>query len=142
MMSEHEPRPNLSLPEMEAQHAYLYGLFDRIPLTTRVEDPSRMKALLEEIERYVLFHFTSEETLMRRYGLPGFGSHQTDHENAGARLVTFLDDFDAGTLNPAALRTFLTGWLMQHTVDCDQAYVAWILEKRRELEGGATAGSN
>jgi hemerythrin len=123
----------LGLPEMDEQHNYLYSLFDRIEKSPQVADKTATKALLEEIERYVLFHFASEEQLMRLYGFPGFAVHQSDHETAGAKLVQFMDDFDAGRLNPGALRIFLTGWLMEHSKLSDSEYVAWVKKKRDEV---------
>lgn len=115
---------------MDEQHKYLYSLFDRIEQSVEVSNQPRMKALIDEIERYLLFHFTSEEYLMRMYDYPSFAAHQSEHETAGARLVRFLDDFGANCLNPAALRIFLTGWLMEHSEICDSDYVKLVLGKR------------
>jgi hemerythrin len=124
----------LGLPEMDEQHNYLYSLFDRIEKAPQVSNQKAAKALLEEIERYVLFHFASEEQLMRLYGFPGFAAHQSDHESAGAKLVQFMDDFAAGRLNPGALRIFLTGWLMEHSRISDSEYVTWVKKRRDEVE--------
>jgi len=117
-----QKRHILNLPDMDSQHEYLYSLFDRIEDSREVADRGRMAVLLEEIERYVNFHFTSEEHLMRLYGVPGFAVHQSDHEAAASKLVQFMDDFDGGRLNPAALRIFLTGWLMEHSATADAEY--------------------
>ena len=125
-----EERFILDLPEMETQHKYLYSLFDRLESGTTVQNQTGTKKLLEELERYILFHFSSEEFLMRTYQVPSFSVHQSDHEQAGSRFVQFLDDFDAGKLNPAALRIFLTGWLMEHSKSSDAAYVSHILAHR------------
>jgi hemerythrin len=125
----------LDLPEMEAQHHYLFRLFDAVEHTSTVTDRQAMGALLDEIERYVMFHFTSEEHLMRAYGFSGFAAHQTDHEQAATKLVGFLDDFEADRLNPARLRVFLTGWLLEHSALSDTAYVAWIKQRRGALFG-------
>jgi hemerythrin-like metal-binding protein len=125
----------LGLPEMDAQHAYLYSLFDKIEIVFRVSNRAMAAMLLEEIERYLLFHFESEELLMRRYAFPGFAGHQSDHEAAGDRLVLFQNDFEADVLNPSALRIFLTGWLMEHSVQSDTAYVDWVNKMRGRISG-------
>jgi hemerythrin len=121
--------PSLGLPEMDAQHAYLYSLFDRIESA----NADKMKELLREIEGYLLFHFSSEEHLMRHYKFPGFAVHSSDHEAAGTRLVRFLDDFDAARLNPAALRIFLIGWLSEHSKISDSQYAEWIKNCREKI---------
>ena len=118
---------------MDTQHSYLYSLFDRIEQSSTVTDPGATRALLDEIERSILFHFASEEHLIRSYGAPGFAVHQSDHERAGHKLVEFLDDFDAGRLNPARLRIFLTGWLMEHSSISDAAYAEFIKQFRAQL---------
>ena len=130
MPGDTQKRHILNLPEMDSQHGYLYSLFDRIESGREVTERERMATLLEEIERYVNFHFTSEEHLMRLYGVPGFAVHQSDHETAAAKLVQFMDDFEAGRLNPAALRIFLTGWLMEHSQTADEEYARWIAQRR------------
>ena len=137
-MRDADPGIIIGLPEMDAQHAYLYRLFALLEDGSRVADPDRTKRLLVEIERYLHFHFTSEEHLMRCYLYPEFGAHQTDHEAAGGRFLRFLDDFDAGILNPAAAKLFLHGWLSEHGRTADTAYVSWI--ERRRSEAGVTPG--
>jgi hemerythrin len=130
-------RYTLGLPEMDAQHEYLYLLFDRIE-GIAAGDTGRgpMKELLGEIERYLLFHFECEEHLMRMYAYAGFAVHQGDHEQAGGKLAVFLDDFENDRLNQAALRIFLTGWLMEHSRISDSEYVKMVLQRRRGLFPG------
>ncbi len=123
----------LGMPEMDDQHTYLYCLFDAIPPAPREARGDLMARLMDEIERYLLFHFESEELLMRRYGFPGFALHQADHESAGRRFVRFQNDFENGDLNSAALKIFLTGWLMDHSKASDAEYVAWVKKMRAHV---------
>ena len=132
-MNDSNDRYILGLPEMDAQHEYLYSLFDRIEEAAATGTREAMRKLLKEIERYLVFHFECEERLMRIYGFEGFGMHQGDHEQAGNKLVAFLDDFEADRLNPAALRIFFTGWLMEHSRLSDSEYVKKVLEERGKV---------
>lgn len=134
-MTQNLERHRLDFPEMDAQHDYCYHLFDMIHPVADSGDAERFKALLHEIEMYLMFHFESEERLMKIYQAPGFAVHQTDHENAAHRLISFLDEFDNGTLDPARLRIFLTGWLMEHSAGSDREYVAWIRQYRESTFG-------
>lgn len=120
----------LEFAEMDVQHDYLYRLFDSIEQSTEVTDPLFMKLILKEIERYLNFHFTSEEHLMRTYEVSGFAEHQSDHENMASQFIRYLNDFDVGQLNPAAVKIFLTGWLMEHSESIDSQYVNYIKEIR------------
>ncbi|MBD3345664.1 MAG: hypothetical protein GF401_11440 [Chitinivibrionales bacterium] len=120
----------LGIPEMDEQHRYLYSLFDRIETTGTVTDYERTKRLLEEIEAYLLFHFTSEEHFIRMYKIPGFTEHQADHEQAGERFVLFLEDFEKGKLNPLKLRNFLIWWLAEHSRISDEKYAEAVKKLR------------
>jgi len=132
-MEQWQQRHVLNFPEMDVQHAYLYRLFDSLEPTARVEDIAATKTLLREIEQYLLFHFASEEHLMRMYGVPTFTVHKSDHEQAGNLLAAFLDDFEAGRLNPGALRGFLGNWLSEHSALSDSQYATWIQDFRKNL---------
>jgi hemerythrin len=108
-------------------------LFDRIENSSKVTDKTATKKLLLEIEHYLLFHFASEEHLMRMYNFPTFTVHRSDHEQAGERFSIFIDDFEAEKLNPSNLKDFLFGWLTEHARTGDSEYVSWIKEYRSAL---------
>jgi len=129
-MNDERGRHVLGLPEMDEQHRYLYRLFDSIENGPQVVDKKRMENLVTELERYLNFHFASEELLMRSYKYPAFAQHQSDHENAANRFFQFAEDLDGDRLNPAALRIFLTGWLMEHSLTIDADYASWIRQCR------------
>ena len=115
---------------MDEQHAYLFKLFEQIEETEMVVDSDAMKILLNEIDGYLLFHFTSEEYFIRFYQAPGYTMQKVDHEKAGERYVEYLEDFDAGKLNPLKLRWFLISWLDEHSRISDEEYAIFIRKKR------------
>ena len=129
----------LGIDEMDVQHQYLFKLFDSLERGTTVSNSTAMKNVLAEIERFLNFHLHAEEYLMIIYEFPGFAVHQSDHENAVTKFLQFLDDFDAGRLNPAALRIFLTGWLMEHSRQSDYLYAVYIKKKREEVFNSAVS---
>jgi hemerythrin-like metal-binding protein len=126
-----EERHQLGFPEMDSQHQYLYQLFDAIEPVFASGDKTRVQKLIREIEHYVMFHCECEEHLMRMYDTPGFAVHQSDHERMQQKLLQFLDDYEAGRLNYAAMQIFFTGWLMEHSHLSDSEYVKWIVECRK-----------
>ena len=132
-MEQNPDRFMINLPEMDAQHEYLHSLFELLGSPAYTSDRNKLKQVLSEIELYLLFHFSCEEHLMRLYRFPGFAAHQSDHEQAGTKLIQFLDDFESEKLNPAALRIFLSGWLLEHSRISDTEYVAWVKNKRSEI---------
>jgi hemerythrin-like metal-binding protein len=132
-MNDNDKRHVLGFPEIDAQHDYCYRLFDSIEPVGAFGDMLKLQKLLREIEMYLMFHFECEEHLMRMYEFPGYIIHQGDHEQAGGQFVRFLDEFDAGALNPAKLTAFLIGWLMEHSAISDTEYVTWICQRREQF---------
>jgi len=126
-MPEVYARPQLGIPEMDAQHAYLYALFDRIGAEMTYDE---MAALLHEIEGYLDFHFTSEEHLIRHYKAPGFALHQSDHEQAAEAFLKHLAAFEQDSMNPARLKNAMTGWLAEHSLSTDMEYAEFIRDVR------------
>lgn len=60
-----------------------------------------------------------------------FGGIVKDHRN----FLRFKG-LKAEVLNPAALKIFLTGWLMEHSSISDSMYVKWIMKCRADSVGG------
>jgi hemerythrin-like metal-binding protein/PAS domain S-box-containing protein len=121
-------RPILGIPEMDTQHDHLYSLFDRIETET---SESGMADLLQEIEGYLDFHFTSEEHLIRHYKVPDFAAHQADHEQAAEAFFKHLAAFEHGTMNPARFHNAMTGWFSEHAEATDMQYAKFIRERRQ-----------
>ena len=126
-MTDTHTRPRLGIPEMDAQHDYLYALFNRIEAD--LPQPE-MEALLHEIAGYLDFHFTSEEHLIRHYQIPGFSGHQADHEQAAEAFLKHMAAFEHGTMNPPRLRNAMIGWLSEHSESTDMQYAEIIRELR------------
>ncbi|MBN1603787.1 MAG: hemerythrin family protein [Chitinispirillaceae bacterium] len=141
-MAYQEERYTLGFPEMDSQHEYLYDLFDSIEPVFTSGNLSATERLVHEIEHYFIFHCECEEHLMRMYNTPSFAVHQSDHERAQQKLLQFLDDYEASRLNPAAMRIFFTGWLMEHSKLSDSEYVTWVKECRKSFRGLRSAGTD
>lgn len=131
-MNRENTRPRLGIPEMDAQHDYLYRIFDK--LISGADLPrEKMKSLLDEIGGYLDFHITSEEHLIRHYRAPGFSVHQSDHEQVARMFVGYQDEFERGEMNPRTLHNALTGWLTEHSATIDMQYAEHIRGIRQQI---------
>ena len=127
-MTTERKKPQLGIPEMDAQHDFLYELFAKL---LDEHDSNAMAALLDEIAGYLDFHITSEEHLIRLYKVPGFSEHQSGHELAARTLLQYIDDFESGNnFNPVRLHKAMTGWLYEHTLDADMKYAKFLKNLR------------
>ena len=129
-MNELNKRPILGIPEMDAQHDYLYQLFDKLESDLSHE---QMASLLDEIAGYLDFHITSEEHLIRHYKVLGFSAHQSDHELVAQSFLKHLDAFERGEMNPARLRNSMIGWLSEHSDTSDMEYADFIKKIRQDI---------
>ncbi|MBV5265527.1 bacteriohemerythrin [Pinisolibacter aquiterrae] len=100
----------LGVPEMDADHAVIEPMFERVSTTP----DAALADLFREIEAEVIAHFAREEALMEREGVPVLHCHQAQHrlllgEFAAARPSQ--DGFDAAALRErfAVLAGFVAG---------------------------------
>lgn len=91
------PAIPLGVPQMDADHAVLEAMFDRVASTADAD----LAALYHEIEAEVIAHFAREEDLMVRAGAPVIHCHQTQHR---LLLGEFAAARPAVEADPAALR--------------------------------------
>ncbi len=85
---------------------------------------------LDELVRYAGYHFTTEETLMSKYGYPELASHKREHEAFKAKIKEFLEKKAKGeaTLTMEVM-TFLKDWLVKHIMGTDKKYGPFLQQK-------------
>ncbi|HEY5765710.1 MAG TPA: hemerythrin domain-containing protein, partial [Candidatus Deferrimicrobiaceae bacterium] len=82
------------------------------------------------------FHFATEEKSMSETGYPGLEDHRAKHEELKGTLDDLIVDFrDYGVTEKLsrAIGTFLGNWLRNHIRDVDQAFAAFLREKKIQL---------
>lgn len=125
------------IDEIDSQHRYLIGAIDeaRETLLER-RDLSRIGPLTKDLLAYAIFHFETEEDLMRQYGYDreagaDAGQHHQEHRDFSARVIAVRDALAAGqTVAPEILIEFLENWLIGHIMQTDQKLGAFLREKR------------
>lgn len=69
------PSLPLGVPEMDADHAVLERMFERVPATA----DAGLAALYAELEAEVISHFAREDVLMEAAAVPVLHCHRTRH---------------------------------------------------------------
>ena len=96
----------------------------------------RIANALDFLVDYTQFHFSTEEKSMSETGYPELESHRARHEELKGTLDDLIEDFrDDGVTEKIsrAIGTFLGNWLRDHIRVVDQAFAAFLKEKRIEL---------
>jgi hemerythrin len=91
---------------------------------------------LDFLVDYTQFHFSTEEKYMSETGYPGLEDHRAKHEELKATLDDLVEDFrDYGVTEKLsrAIGTFLGNWLRDHIRVVDQAFAAFLKEKKIRL---------
>ena len=83
--------------------------------------------ILAMLEKYTVEHFQHEERLMAEYHFSGLEEHQKIHQELIDEIQTFKNRANSGTEELAReLLTFLRGWLLEHILQVDKEYGAFL----------------
>ncbi len=91
---------------------------------------------LDFLVDYTRFHFSTEEKSMAETGYPELENHRAKHEELKGTLDDLIEDFrDDGVTEKLsrAVGTFLGNWLRDHIRVVDQAFAAFLKEKKIQL---------
>ncbi len=76
--------------------------------------------LLREVEKFVDFHFFSEENMMLRSGYPDYVEHQQKHAELLEGLRERMQAYASDKINLEAVVVFLFDWFVMHTAQLDK----------------------
>ncbi|MGY6277613.1 bacteriohemerythrin [Methylomonas sp. MgM2] len=76
--------------------------------------------LLREVEKFIDFHFFSEENLMLRVGYPDYVEHQQKHAELLVSLQERMQAYSDDRINLEAIVVFLFDWFVMHTSQFDK----------------------
>lgn len=113
--------------EIDHQHRILVGiLIEARARNTRRPAGRQFERLTRELLAYAIYHFDTEEQLMRQAGYDiaspeAFADHLAGHRDFSERLVALRAEARLGNKEAqAALLPFLEDWLIKHIRATDQ----------------------
>ncbi|MBF0135867.1 MAG: bacteriohemerythrin [Magnetococcus sp. DMHC-1] len=112
-------KPNLSvgIADVDEDHKKLIKMINRLFGAALSPQPGQILGdVLEELTRYVVFHFNREEEYMRRFDYPGFVEHKKEHERLIDTATRFKRNLDSGlAMNlKDEIEKSLRDWLVVH----------------------------
>ena len=112
---------SIGIHEIDDHHRHLMAL-----LNTVYDDFIQQKAgqelakVFAELTAYGQYHFSTEESVMRQHGYPGYALHKIRHDQFIERLNSLQGSFANGRRQLSfELLTFLNTWLLSHILDAD-----------------------
>ena len=96
----------------------------------------QVASTLDFLVDYTQFHFSTEEKYMSQTGYSELENHRARHEELKSTLDDLVEDFRQEGVTEKiseAIGTFLGNWLRNHIRVVDQAFAAFLKEKKIQL---------
>jgi len=115
---------SVGIPAIDEQHKRLVGMINTmIEARDASVDSEVVSEVLDEMTRYAVEHFASEEALMQEHGFPCFEEHKAQHLSFRRDVARFCVDTTAWKATvPQDILRFLKEWLVDHILYCDMRY--------------------
>ncbi|MCU7843773.1 MAG: hemerythrin domain-containing protein [Candidatus Thiodiazotropha sp. (ex Monitilora ramsayi)] len=112
---------------IDFEHKIFLGLIRQASLLPETDTPrERVLRHLDEVKKYALFHFTSEENIMFDVAYPDVDKHSREH----AVLLALLDErthqYKNGDILLDNIVSFLFEWFALHTTQVDTKLAKYI----------------
>jgi len=142
-MADHEPLVwNESyvtgVVEIDEQHRILVNTLNEANARLAENStPEFLEQITRDLLSYALYHFETEESLMKDYGYEDAdGSaaalHLEQHRAFSAKVVAVREGLKCGTLiSREDLLSFLNNWLVNHILHTDKKLGAFIVARRQ-----------
>lgn len=123
---------NTDVEEIDLQHKYFVQLINRlVNELSSTEDKVYQSMLLEEIIRYAVFHFTSEENIMFSHKYPDILQHKEMHNWLLEELNQKINHFKLHKITSQSITNYLTEWFVQHTINVDKLFGIYVTTERQ-----------
>lgn len=109
---------------LDRQHRRILDLCVQVR-TLAPSQPSyseRLHDILNEMSRYAIEHFKTEEALLGKVDYPHVGEQQHEHLEYHEGLTNLLMDSMTGVPDRERLRAFLEDWWLDHILLSDMKY--------------------
>lgn len=117
-----EEAPKVGVLEIDAQHAALIGLVNRLhQAMTQREGHEALDAIIVALVEHTQQHFAYEEQLMSQHQYPDFAKHKADHDRLMQHIVSLAEQFRSGDLLLSfAVMMDLKAWATIHIEKSDE----------------------
>lgn len=120
----------LGITEIDLQHKKLLSLADDMYEIVNGDEDSlkvNLSKVLKSLTDYTVYHFTSEEEFMRKYGYPSADMHKSMHDNFIAEVTKQIKSLNTATKAEAErLYKFLASWVLNHIAKSDKVWAEYI----------------
>lgn len=111
-------------PIIDEQHKELFRTINEF-YTAIAEKKNKLatQKVIEEMEKYIKTHFTSEEIMMKNAGYEGLNQHLNEHQFYIEKVQDLRERYEQGRLILSLeVTNFIKDWITNHIMVTDQKY--------------------
>ncbi|GFO68065.1 hypothetical protein GMLC_16440 [Geomonas limicola] len=126
---EWEPKYQLGVEQFDLHHQHLVGLLNELydKYATHKDDDALLRDAVSNLTEYADYHFTLEESWMLQVEYPAYDEHVLQHKQFIFKIVEFNHLYRTEKEHLALeIIAFLRRWLLDHIVQADGKYGAFI----------------
>ena len=119
---------------IDSQHKQLFDIADKLYEVAYKKEPYKdidISLILQDLARYVNYHFSCEEELMRDNDYAGMENHCNIHSTFKTYVTTLVSDFSRGqAVDMKKLYDFVCTWLIEHIGSEDKKLAKCVPEEK------------
>ncbi len=126
-------RYSVHIVEIDEQHKKLINLINEMYDAMQAgKGREIIDIVLDEFVDYTVFHFNTEERLLRQHGYPNYDDHKDMHDHIAKKARELKKTLDKRN-KPSSIDVMLlmTNWLNTHILEEDRKYVPYIASKEQ-----------
>ena len=116
------------IAHIDEQHRHLFEIGNKayLLLEDKLDKYDEIVALIDELKKYTIYHFTSEEEYMKSIGYRKYLSHKVEHDD----FINKINEVDLEKVDDGQeeylknLIGFVFDWITDHILGKDMDYVA------------------
>jgi hemerythrin-like metal-binding protein len=118
------PMLAVGVTEIDDQHKKLVELVNQLNDAMHAgHGKDALTPVLNELVRYTVYHFGTEERLMAKHKYEASVAHKGEHTKFVATVSDFKKKFDAGNaMLSTEIMNFLRDWLSKHILQTDKKF--------------------
>ena len=123
----------LGISEIDLQHKKLINISnDLYEVATKGDSNFKitMSKILKNLTDYTVYHFTSEEDFMKKYGYEGVRMHKIAHDNFGSEVTQQIKKLETGNQEDfLVFYDYIANWILTHIAKADKIWANFVKEK-------------
>ena len=122
---------SVGVAQMDEQHKKWIDIINRLHDAMSTGAASKViNEIIQEMNDYTVFHFSSEEKLLAQHGYPGTMAQEQAHKQFVEKLEEIKKRSEVSTIGLSTnVMASLKDWLLHHILEKDKLYTTYLNNK-------------